>query len=121
MGLSIECFNGYISGLSFEEPIMPVSIDRGQLIKYYFKAENLIFGEINCFALVHSSYTSKIYEAKGFKITLPKFWKFGSTTELRDKIEGGIRFRCVERNARYIKWISQCFFMKWTEEEKTKA
>jgi hypothetical protein len=36
----------------------------------------MVFGEINCNALVHSNYTSKIYESRQFKITLPKFWKY---------------------------------------------
>lgn len=72
-------------------------------------------------ALVHSSYTSKLYEVRGFKITLPKFWKFGFVTEGKEKPQNWVNFNCVERSARYVKWISQCFFIKWTEEEKGKA
>ena len=34
------------------------------------------------------------------------------------EVANGTRFKLVERNARYIKWISQGFFMRWTEEEK---
>ena len=113
--LEITAVNGYISGLSFEEPILPVQFDRATHAKYAFKAENIVFGEINCLVLVHSSYTSKVYEVKGFKITLPKFWKFNAIEEPKNKITGGMRFNYVERNARYIKWISQCFFMRWTE------
>jgi hypothetical protein len=26
----------------------------------------------------------------------------------------------VERSARYVKWVNQCFFMKWTEDDRTK-
>ena len=70
-----------MSGLSFEEPVLPESFDRQAQVKYVFKAENMIYGEINCYALVHSSYASKVYEGKGFKITLPKFWKFGQVNE----------------------------------------
>lgn len=69
---------------------------------------------------MHSSYTSKVYEVKGFKITLPKFWKFNNIEEPKNKITGGMRFSYVERNARYVKWICQCFFMRWTEDDKNK-
>lgn len=31
-----------------------------------------------------------------------------------------MRFSYVERNARYVKWICQCFFMRWTEDDKNK-
>lgn len=78
----------------------------------------MIFGELNCFVLVHSSYTSRLYENRGFKISIPKFWKFGLQAELKEKIQGGVKFASFERNARYIKWICQCFFMRWTDEEK---
>ena len=61
-----------------------------------------------------------MYEGKGFKVSLPKFWKFAQTKEDTKKVSGCVRFRCVERNARYIKWLSQCFFLNWDEEEKTK-
>jgi len=71
--------------------------------------------------LVHSSFSSKVYEGKGFKVSLPKFWKFSQIKkEESQKISGCVRFRCVERNARYIKWLSQCFFLNWDEEEKVK-
>ncbi len=74
--LEITLINGYISGLSFEEPIMPAVYDRATHVKYLFKAENIVHGEINCLALVHSSYSSTVYQAMPFKIVLPKFWKY---------------------------------------------
>lgn len=116
--LIIHCYNGFTSGLTFEEAIMPVSFQRAVQAKYVFKAENMIFGELNCLVLVHSNYTSRLYENRGFKISIPKFWKFGLQEELKEKIQGGVRFSCFQRNARYIKWISQCFFMRWSEQEK---
>ena len=116
--LTIMCQNGYISGLSFEEPLQPVSYDRQQQIAYVFKSENIVFGEVTCYALVHSNYNSKIYEARPFKIELPKFWKYNFDQENQAEVVSGVGFKLVERNARYIKWISQGFFMKWTEEEK---
>jgi hypothetical protein len=97
-----------------------VQYDRATHVRYVFKAENIVHGEINCFALVHSSYTTKVYQAMPFKIALPKFWKYSLVADPKNKITGGIRFGYVERNARYIKWIGQCFFNRWNEEEKAK-
>jgi hypothetical protein len=111
--LELTLLNGYISGLSFEEPILPAVYDRATQVKYLFKAENIVHGEINCLALVHSSYSSTVYQAMPFKIALPKFWKYNQVGEVRHKIIGGIRFSFMERNARYVKWVSQGFFNRW--------
>jgi hypothetical protein len=99
---------------------MPAQYDRATKVQYLFKAENIVHGEINCLAMVHSSYSSKVYQAMPFKIALPKFWKFNQVGEAKHKVTGGVRFNFVERNARYVKWVSQCFFNRWNEEEKTK-
>ena len=42
--LDIKCTEGYISALSFEQPIFPVNFERTDKLSYVFQNENKIAG-----------------------------------------------------------------------------
>lgn len=44
MALRLVCTNGYLSGLSFEQPIMPLLVERTDTLTYVFLDENKIAG-----------------------------------------------------------------------------
>ena len=42
--LEIKCTEGYISALSFKQPILPVTFERTDKLTYFFQNENKIAG-----------------------------------------------------------------------------
>lgn len=53
--LQVNVVNGYISGLTFEQPLMPVFAEKVQSLKYRFLDSTQSAGDLTCEVLVHSS------------------------------------------------------------------
>lgn len=93
--LKLRCQNGYMSGLCFEQAIMPVVWERTQQKRYQFLGENDKTGEITCEVLIQKGLSSSIIEVKNVNIILPKFWKWGMDPKVRKTIEGRVRFKMI--------------------------
>jgi hypothetical protein len=105
-----------MSGLSFEEPILPLETEKTSSLEYKFSSANKSFGDISCEVQAHSAPTNSRFEVRRLTITLPKFWKWGQELSSKGAIPGKLTFKLVERNPRLIMWMRQCFQISLSKE-----
>lgn len=90
---------------------MPILVEKTNNLKYKFSPSNQNFGDIVCEVLIHSTQSSAKFEVRKLTISLPKFWKWGLDPTIHNTILGKLRFKLIERNARFLMWIKQCFLV----------
>ena len=58
--LTVNVEHGYICGLSFEEGIMPIQVEKANSLSYVFSSQNKIAGEVNVECMITSNFASKL-------------------------------------------------------------